>query len=336
MDNSDINRRPKISIIVPIYKAEKYLDRCINSIINQSYQNFELILVNDGSSDNSLNICYVWSKKDARIKIVDQENQGANAARLNGYCVAQGEYLCFVDADDTLPKDALKKLYKEISKGYDVVKGNYATMNFYDKYTCSTFPTFEILNTEHYIRKIVTNELIPFLWGGLYRRALFTDEIFNISIRNKIIIGEDWITNVGIAKKIGKFLQIKEVVYEYHVNSTSTMNTTVTSSDYMERTMNIVNDLIPSDEVKQIILGKLVFGYIQNSFIPELNFSISRYKLVLDYLKDSSNAKMVKDNVKKKYLLFVSYLPVYFIYSRIYCILYRWVKLKGKKRKVIN
>ena len=94
---------PHISIIIPIYKAEKYLDRCINSVINQSYRNFELILVNDGSPDSSLNICRTWANKDSRIKVMEQENLGANASRLNGYRVAKGEYLCFVDADDTMP-----------------------------------------------------------------------------------------------------------------------------------------------------------------------------------------------------------------------------------------
>lgn len=116
MDNSDINKRPKISIIVPIYKAEKYLDRCINSIINQSYQDFELLLVNDGSPDNSLNICRAWAKKDSRIKVINQENQGAQAARKNGFLQSSAFYITFVDADDYLPLDALIALYTEAKK----------------------------------------------------------------------------------------------------------------------------------------------------------------------------------------------------------------------------
>ena len=327
---------PHISIIIPIYKAEKYLDRCINSVINQSYRNFELILVNDGSPDSSLNICRTWANKDSRIKVMEQENLGANASRLNGYRVAKGEYLCFVYADDTMPLNALEKLYREISKGYDVVKGNYMTVNSFGQCKYSALLISEITNTTCYIQKMLENELLPFLWGGLYRKSLFDEDIFNLSIRNKIVIGEDWITNIGIATKVKKFLQIKEVVYEYYVNSASTMNTSITSSDYMERTMNIVSVLVASNEVEHIIRRKLVFGYILNSFIPELKFSVSRYKKVTDYLTDLSNAQIVKKNIDKKYLLFISFLPLYFIYSRIYCILYRWVKLKGKKRKVIN
>ena len=304
---------PHISIIIPIYKAEKYLDRCINSVINQSYRNFELILVNDGSPDSSLNICRTWANKDSRIKVMEQENLGANASRLNGYRVAKGEYLCFVDADDTMPLNALEKLYREISKGYDVVKGNYMTVNSFGQCKYSALLISEITNTTCYIQKMLENELLPFLWGGLYRKSLFDEDIFNLSIRNKIVIGEDWITNIGIATKVKKFLQIKEVVYEYYVNSASTMNTSITSSDYMERTMNIVSGLVASNEVEHIIRRKLVFGYILNSFIPELKFSVSRYKKVTDYLTDLSNAQIVKKNIDKKYLLFISFLPLYFI-----------------------
>lgn len=98
---------PLISVIIPIYNAEKYLDRCINSILMQEYKNYELILVDDGSSDNSYCICEFYHQKDIRIKIQKQVNLGASSARNRGLSVAQGEYICFVDSDDYIEKDYL-------------------------------------------------------------------------------------------------------------------------------------------------------------------------------------------------------------------------------------
>lgn len=90
----------KISIIVPIYKVEKYLDKCIQSIVNQTYSNIEIILVDDGSPDGCPEICDIWSRKDSRIHVIHQENAGLSAARNTGIRAAHGAYLCFVDSDD--------------------------------------------------------------------------------------------------------------------------------------------------------------------------------------------------------------------------------------------
>lgn len=103
--------KSKISIIVPIYNVEKYLDRCITSILNQSYFNIEIILINDGSTDNSLNICNKYQKKDNRILIINQDNQGLSAARNQGINIASGEYFGFIDGDDWIEKDMFKSLY---------------------------------------------------------------------------------------------------------------------------------------------------------------------------------------------------------------------------------
>lgn len=98
-----------ISIIVPVYNAEKYLDNCISSILNQTYKNIELILVNDGSTDNSLQICNKY-KEDKRVKIYSQENKGQGAARNKGIDVANGYYIGFCDADDTLNEHMYENL----------------------------------------------------------------------------------------------------------------------------------------------------------------------------------------------------------------------------------
>ena len=105
-----------ISVIVPIYNAEKYLKRCIESIISQTYKNMEIILINDGSKDNSKKICNEFLKKDCRIKLINKENEGVSAARNYGINAAIGKYISFVDADDWLEKNLLLEMYNKLKE----------------------------------------------------------------------------------------------------------------------------------------------------------------------------------------------------------------------------
>ena len=111
-----------ISIIVPIYKVEKYLDKCIESIVNQTYKNLEIILVDDGSPDNCPQMCDTWAKKDSRIKVVHKPNGGLSDARNAGMKTATGEYVAFVDSDDWIDANMMETLYDElVSSDSDVV-----------------------------------------------------------------------------------------------------------------------------------------------------------------------------------------------------------------------
>ncbi len=109
----------KISVIVPVYKVEKYLDRCVKSIIGQTYPDFELILVDDGSPDKCPQMCDEWAKKDSRIQVMHKENAGASSARNAGLKIAKGNWIAFVDSDDWLDKTALKTLY-DLANKYNV------------------------------------------------------------------------------------------------------------------------------------------------------------------------------------------------------------------------
>ncbi len=100
--------KPKISAIIPVYNSQQYLKNCLDSILNQDLQELELICVNDGSSDNSLNILNDYAKKDSRIKILNQQNQGQGAARNKGIKAAKGEYLIFVDSDDMIESSSIR------------------------------------------------------------------------------------------------------------------------------------------------------------------------------------------------------------------------------------
>ena len=126
-------RRTLVSIIVPVYKAEKYIHRCIDSLLAQTYKNIEVVLVDDGSPDNCGKICDEYASKDSRVKVFHQQNRGVSAARNTGLAHIKGEWITFVDADDKVTEDYIEKLMSKdgdwIIGGYKDTKGNCCHIN---------------------------------------------------------------------------------------------------------------------------------------------------------------------------------------------------------------
>lgn len=121
---------PKISVIIPIYKVERYLDACVASVVGQTYADLEIILVDDGSPDGCPAICDAWAKKDARIRVIHQKNGGLSAARNSGLDIATGEYIAFVDSDDRLEPDILERALERQQQSHaDLVIFNYLCTN---------------------------------------------------------------------------------------------------------------------------------------------------------------------------------------------------------------
>ena len=119
----------KISVIVPVYKAESYLDRCVESIVNQTYKNLEIILVDDGSPDNSPKMCDDWAKKDERIKVIHKKNGGVSSARNAGINEATGEFVQFVDSDDYIDLSFCEQLVTPFEGGVDLVVSGFTITN---------------------------------------------------------------------------------------------------------------------------------------------------------------------------------------------------------------
>lgn len=118
------NNRPLISVIVPVYNSEKYLKNCIDSVFSQTYQNWELVLVDDGSSDASGEICDYYSRSDKRVKVIHQNNAGVSAARNTGIETACGQYIMFIDSDDSITEDCIEILYTYLTNNQaDIAAG---------------------------------------------------------------------------------------------------------------------------------------------------------------------------------------------------------------------
>ena len=220
-------RTPLISVIIPVYNVEKYLRRCLDSVIAQTYQNLEIICVDDGSVDESGKICDQYAVRDARIKVIHQENQGLSAARNKGLDAAEGEYIAFVDSDDYILEDMYKKMLDkllnynvdlcvcqwqyEFSDGRQVVKRKNIAPTIYGRKTSLEFARFLYMGNYE-------NGVVVAAWNKLYRRTLLD------KIRFEGRIHEDEAFSGRIMAKNISVYVMEEQFYVYAQNGDSLTN----------------------------------------------------------------------------------------------------------------
>lgn len=326
-----------ISVLVPVYKVEPYLRRCIDSVLTQDFQDWELILVDDGSPDNCPAICDEYARKDKRIRVIHKPNGGVVSARYIGYMQAKGKYLMFVDSDDWLLPNALSVLYGYIERGYDVVKAcnrcvfNDGSFNIERR----KFHIGEIKGAEEYLEKVISAELPTYLWGGLYKKELFDENVFLITLG--IPIGEDWLSNIIVGMHVHSALCVDDIVYSYFINPKSVMQEKVCSYAYIQDVEHILEQITvhSSEEIKDFVRYNRVAAKIKCFFVPELKFDWQIYKDILKIINREKEGHEIKHWIDSKYLLLIRYPLLYYIYSRLYCFAFRFLKLKGKKRVVI-
>lgn len=172
----------QISIIVPVYNSENFLKNCIESILNQTYTNFELILIDDGSLDRSPYICDEYSQKDSRIKVIYKENEGPGMARNCGLDIAKGEYIAFVDSDDVIHPQFLEILLYAIQSGdYDLAMcDNYQLKNreiHIQNLQCKNLQ-FKVFSQEEMFKKIFSDWRYIVVWGKLYKKEIVNEKRF--------------------------------------------------------------------------------------------------------------------------------------------------------------
>lgn len=329
----------EISILIPVYNVERYLSRCIESVLKQDFQDWEMILVDDGSPDKSGAICDEYAQKDARIKVIHKENGGLISARKEGFIHSRGKYLVFLDSDDTLTDGALGILYNNIIKGYDIVKGCVAKTNQKDEIISTEHYRFsegEIESEEEITKRIFNGDIAPYLCGSIYRRDLFTTEIFEKSIEANISFGEDWITNLLIARNTQKILCIRDIVYNYFVNNESITNSQVVSIKYIER----VEKVLQQEGIlsKPFLIKEIKIWYslnrINRFFIPEIGFKYKEYQKVKEIINDKNVRYIIKERINRRFMYFFNCMPLYYIYTKFYCLILYILKQKGKKRLI--
>ncbi len=208
---------PKVSIIVPIYNMENYLNRCLDSIINQTYKDIEIILVNDGSKDNSLKICKEYAKNDKRIILIDQKNGGVSSARNNGLDKATGEYLAFVDPDDWIDKDGIEKMV-------DFALKQKCDIAFFDYKINDEIQKSEKVNLEYtketkdeFIKLLISGEVPGYLWRLLIKKDIIKKSKFKLDLP----MAEDLVFILEILNNVNKINKLEDAFYNYFLTENS-------------------------------------------------------------------------------------------------------------------
>ncbi len=202
-----------ISIIVPVYNLEKYIEKCILSILSQTYQDWELLLIDDGSKDKSLQLCQAWAKKDSRIRVFHQENQGVSAARNFGLSIMKGDFIVFVDGDDWIDCDCFQRMMENMKDNVQLVccdffveKENNCQHNvFFHK------EEFGILSQEECLRDYYSDFLYTkTIWGKIFRKELWAGVCFK-----KLKNSEDHLAMFEIIQKLTNVYFMEEKFYHY-------------------------------------------------------------------------------------------------------------------------
>lgn len=219
---------PNISIIIPIYNTEKYLSKCLDSVLAQTYTDWEAILVDDGSIDKSDAVCDEYSAKDSRFKVFHKINGGVSSARNLALDYVQGQYVMFVDSDDMLFSNALETLLKYMQDGIDSVCCTYVTTDEYGSVTrySSTHHFDEILGRDKTLSDFYTplfgDGFNGYLWNRLFRTSIIKDN--HLQFRKDIHIKEDGLFLVQyLCRCKGKHYFSSLPVYKYRINNGSVM-----------------------------------------------------------------------------------------------------------------
>lgn len=315
----------KISIIVPVYNVERYLDKCISSILEQSFTDFELIIVNDGSKDNSGRICDEYKDSDLRIKVIHQENRGLSVARNVGIEIARGKYITFIDSDDFIHPNMLEILYNNILQNkadisicdyHLVYEGKEVSQKFGDN-------KIRVYNNIEGVKKIIEKSEASMIiaCSKLYRRSLFDN----------------------IRYPVGKYHEDEFVTYKLLYKSTKIVVTDAKLYYYLKRSNSITgsNYSIKRLEKLEALEDAIIFFKNENNkeltYLAEyrylLNIQIAYYRVkyemncnkgIMDKLKIQYNEKFnefADNNMKSISIIKRSALKVFYICPNLYCVL---------------
>ena len=211
-----------ISVIVPVFNSASYLHRCLESLVAQTFQDLEIILVNDGSTDTSLQICNEWAQKDNRVKVINKENGGAASSRNLGLSLSKGEFIGFVDSDDWIHPKMYELLYNAIrSHQADIIECDFQTVNEVCELSSDVDESLEItkLNPEEALEELIRERRIHQVpWNKLYRRNV----IGNIKFPEGIIC-EDEFWTYQVISRATSIVCVKAILYFYYQSVDSVM-----------------------------------------------------------------------------------------------------------------
>lgn len=320
----------KVSVIVPIYNVEDYLEDCLNSIINQTYKNLEIILINDGSKDNSKNICDCYAKKDMRIKVIHQENGGLSIARNEGIKKASGDYLTFIDSDDYIELNMIEKLVKALKKDDADLsicnRKEYFDYKNHYKYTFKNDKKYLLLDKISALKELCSFNLFDMsAWAKLYKKNLFKDILFP---EDKL--SEDYYIMYILFAKCEKISYINDYLYIYRQRRGSISKNKKINYDYKlaaEEQMKYLNKNYPKLKIyansAYALANMTIFNwYITNRRMVPKSKEYKELKLnVKLYIGDIKNNEKLSKSRKFQAKIFIInrylYAIFYFIYRKL-------------------
>lgn len=282
-----MNSNKLVSIIIPIYNSEKYLPKTLESIIRQDYKDIEIILVNDGSTDNSINICQKYMKIDSRIKLLNQRNLGVSAARNRGVYFSNGQYIAFVDSDDQIEPDMISNLVVLIeNNACDVACCNVHIIDK-DKTERTTYLEDKIMIYDSYtlLEKFLLGKISHGCWDKLYKRELLEEIDFPLKTT-----GEDRYFCWEMYKNIKNMVVSPKIGYHYirrTSNSITSNPLSIKNLSRIEEALKVKNDII------------LHYPELYNQW--EFYYLTGLENLFFKFLKQRINV----DNVLYKYFIFI-------------------------------
>ena len=285
--------KPLISIIVPVYNVEQYLRQCIESIIRQIYKNLEIILIDDGSTDNSGKICDEYALKDDRIIIIHKQNGGVSSARNAGLKIAKGDYIGFVDGDDYIRNDMYEELYNTaIKTNTELVVCNYLKGNENNWITNNVFPLQQILTIKEAFQYLYKCE-------SIYTKMFKKNIINNIFFDENIVYGEDRLFYIEAYKKIDKIGCLPSAKYFYRTNPNSSTQCRKFKREFIGF-IDVLNlEMDYADKNNLIDLKKRLYKTQLNTVTAWLGF------IALDNNPDIYSANMLLKYIKKNLFNFL-------------------------------
>ena len=293
--------RELVSIIIPVYNAEKYLEICIKSVMQQTYSFFECILINDGSRDNSENVIKNIIKDDERFKYIYQENAGPSKARNTGIKMARGKYMAFIDIDDRIDENYIKLLVEGITNS-DLVCCGYIDESCYGflKHTDFT-DNIEEKNKKYFIKDIISGTG-GVLWAKMFRTSIIKNNALRLD--EKLYQSEDMIFMLEYVKHVKKWKILKKYIYHYNRLNDKSISKNI-SDNYLENYERFYKKLYNSleqlefknDEIEKIINDKIA----DTLFYLFVN-SGDRRKLYQRVLKNTMFMKALENTKKHEYI----------------------------------
>ena len=314
----------KISVIVPVYNVEQYLERCVDSIINQTYKNLEIILVNDGSTDNSGQLCDELAKKDDRIRVIHKKNGGVSEARNLGIRESNGKYITFIDSDDVVSVKMVEELYFNLlGNDADISIGNVIhNYNINNIFFDDSNNDILLWNNEEALKEFLKAKITSFYpVAKLFKKNIILDLEFNVDFK----LAEDamFITEILLEKDVTVVYSFKDIYAYCHRRESAT--TSINSNTVFD-TIKVYDIILPKIEKKYPNLKRYVVlrkNWANFEVLDKLILSSnSLFDKERKYLKNkiiSSRSEILKENLftlNRKISLFALYLSEY-LYKKL-------------------